>query len=206
MSATSDPKPARAWLLAKQFRIRCALAAFALVTISHGCLYWRFARYLEAKDEQYLTEQMQRLKQAYDYNALQREIDRSESPHLLYYIQFGDRKPFTHVSPGWREANPMSGVLYRSGTSAEQMFEHRNSRGQKFLVRTYHSQGGFDNIALALDRAHNDDLLAGYRRQMFYVLGLSLFVCGLIEYIRVRRVRLSAQAAADPATSPPTPQ
>src|SRR5579885_1099280 len=175
MSSRPAADPRRPWSIALRLTVWYAAAGFALVLVATGYLYWALVRNLDREDDQFLADKAAEVRRALDDPAALRQVVPAG----------GDREAgrlFVRVAPGTVETPGMAQVLppevfprVGAGGPAEWTGEYRAVDGRWFRLRASTLPDRPYVIQVAMDTSHDDELLEDYRRQLSYVLGLSLF-------------------------------
>src|SRR5262245_4515661 len=200
--------------LAYRLTVWYALSSFTLVLLATGFLYWVLARNLERENDRLLADLVLPVvnllrDQPSDPDAVRRQISlgrlgRNE-PSLYLRVLDDRQQPIAET--------PSIGLVFaRSEFPTPQEYSRDAARGrtvqtaadQSFRILAYQvaplpQQPGY-TVQAALDRTHEEELLADYRRNLWLVLGAALVICSLGSYQLARRgvrpVRDIADAAA----------
>jgi two-component system heavy metal sensor histidine kinase CusS len=190
------------WSLAARLTAWYAGSAFLLLLVATGFLYWVLVRNFEEEDDQYLTEKINVVQtllrdRAGDAAVLEWEVDEESvtRPFVLVLVRVLDQsgrivaetKGMSALAPpdALREVPMIVGKLGRGAAI-------RASQGRHLRVLCAQVAGGSGKrqnytIQAALDRTYEENLLAGYRRRLWLVLGLGLILCALAGYGIARR-------------------
>ncbi|MBI1917988.1 MAG: heavy metal sensor histidine kinase [Planctomycetes bacterium] len=182
-----------------------AVSAFTLVLTATGFLYWALVTNLDREDDQFLADKVHVLRAVLrdrpaDAAALRQEVEVAPAARQYVAIQvriLDEGGRLIAETPGMGETVPAevfpdpTAVALEPGTGTE----FRSVTGKSFRVLAARAGSGREGQAdyilqVALDRTHEDDLLAGYRRNLWLVLGAALVVCAVGGYwIALRGIR-----------------
>lgn len=183
----------RPWSIALRLTVWYAAAGFALVLAATGYLYWSLARQLDHEDDQFLADKVREVQRVLeerpgDRAALEREVAAGAGGRLLVRVAPDGDGRNTVETPGMTRLIPWDAFPRFGATDpAEQAGEYRAADGRSFRLRAYAEQDKSYRIHVAMDTSHDDELLGGYRRQLAYVLGLSLVAVAAGGYWIARR-------------------
>jgi two-component system heavy metal sensor histidine kinase CusS len=181
---SSNPAPdRRPWSLAVRLTVWYAVVTFALVFAATGYLYWGLARNLDKEDDQFLVDKVTAIRRVLeerpgDRAALEQYVSAASTGRLFLRV----RPPTGSlvVSPGMDDLVPSERFPTTPGT----FNEVDAPNGRQFRILTAE---GRDLIHVAMDTSGDEDLLGGYRRQLLYVLGLSLVAAAAGGFWLARR-------------------
>ncbi|MDB5311266.1 MAG: heavy metal sensor signal transduction histidine kinase [Gemmataceae bacterium] len=186
----------RPWSIALRLTVWYATAAFALVLVATGYLYWALARNLDREDDQFLAEKVQEVMRAIegrrdDWVALQQRVQTGgtdrDTGRFFVRISRGADHQDSFETRGMNAILPRD-VFPEVGMSAhEQTADYRAADGRLFRLRARAELSQGHTIHAAMDRTADDELLAEYREQLAYVLGVSLIAAAGGGYWIARR-------------------
>jgi two-component system heavy metal sensor histidine kinase CusS len=197
------PAPRAGWSLASRLTAWYAGTAFLLILAATGFLYWVLVTNLEREDNQYLADKIRILRallrdRPEDARALKQEAEWewAVSQHAQFYVRILDESDQPIIeTPAMSEYLPVDsfpapaeiGAEPGSGTEVQ-----GKRHGKSFQVLAARATAGgtggrLRSIQVALDRTYEEDLLAGYRRSLWLVLGLALVACSVAGYQIARR-------------------
>ena len=206
-SNVSDPAnkegshPRRTLSIAQRMTVWYALSAFALIFVATGLLYWVLVDSMYREDLRDLADNLNNarlLLSASPTGQLANEPQPRPSwapPHQpeIYLRVLNSAGRTLTETPG------MSNQL--SPPSKTELAEVRSSDGESREVRS-RSGGPFLTLIVripgpragdppqfmevAMDRAHDEYLLARYRERLWFVLGVSLVLCSVVGYLIAR--------------------
>lgn len=195
----------RRWSLAASLTLWYALSAFILVLVATGYLYFALSRNFDREDDQFLTNRVRGVQLALDSlpagkpaldKVIEAEDARSESGQILIRV-IDVRGEIVAESSNMREALPKESMFQLGkDAKAEWRGDYDSSAGRSyrlFIVRR--GPAGY-LIQAAMDRTHDAELLEDYRRQLSYILGLSLIVCSIGGYMIARHGMRPVKAVA----------
>jgi two-component system heavy metal sensor histidine kinase CusS len=200
-SKSAANRPAR-WSLAARLTAWYGGSAFLLISAATGFLYWALVSNLDRADDQFLVDKIRFLgvllrNRSDDLPGLRQEVEWewSTSRYAQFYVRILDETGRAIIeSPGMSkylapEQFPGAGpVETEPGPGAE----IHSTAGKSFRVLAARaglgpSGGPPRTIQIALDRSYEEDLLAGYRRNLWLVLGVAFGACALAGYQIARR-------------------
>jgi len=202
MSLKNVPEPAAPWSLAARLTAWYAGSAFLLILAATGFLYWALVNNLDREDDQYLADKVHILRvfireKPHDATPLKQEAEweGAVSQHAQFYVRILDERGRPIVeTPGMREE--LAPGIFPAADAADaepgRGVEIRSPSGKSFRIlaaraSTGNSAGADRVIQIALDRTYEEDLLAGYRTDLWIVLGIALLVCAGAGYWIARR-------------------
>jgi two-component system heavy metal sensor histidine kinase CusS len=199
MSSKSAPDPARepiaprrVWSLAGRLTAWYAGSAFLLVLLATAYLYWALVRNMDREDDELLADKVRAIQvllraEPIDTAAIRHEVEgRSEARQTeKTYVRIRDEEGQTLIeSPGMPQL-PDSALPIPTPSPARGKDAFEN--GRAFRMLAVQPAGSPWTILLAMDRTLETELLAEYREQVGYVLGVSLLVCAAIGYLIAHR-------------------
>src|SRR5262245_46788921 len=210
MSSKSAPEPARPRRsLAGRLTAWYAGSAFLLILAATGFLYWALAANLDREDDEFLEDKVRLLRtllrdRSAD-GALRHEVGMHlaglPSPQMYVRLLDRDGRPLLET-PGMAEELPPAAFPPPVSADAEpgEGVPLRSANGKHFRLvaaRAAAGQGEARVLQVAFDRTYEMDLLAGYRRNLWLVLGAALVACAVVGYRIARRgLRPLAQITA----------
>lgn len=195
------PGPRRAMSIALRMTVWYALSAFALVLVATGLLYWVLVTSMYQEDVRDLADNLNNarlLLMSSPPGRLIEPLDRrpswapSHQPEI--YLRVLDQNASIVVeTPGMSDELPPPGkaelasILAPNGERREMV----SPAGQPFLSLIIRVPGRAANepayyMQVAMDRAHDEYLLARYRDRLWLVLSASLVFCSFIGYLIAR--------------------
>lgn len=208
MSPKNVLEPAASWSLAARLTAWYAGSAFLLILAATGFLYWALVSNLDREDDQFLADKVHILRlfireKPHDITPLVQEAEwewaASQHAQLSVRILDADGRAVVET-PGMGEE--LAPTLFPTPADADAEpgtgVEIRSRAGKSFRIlaaRAAVDDRGPDRvIQVALNRTYEEDLLAGYRRNLWIVLGGALLLCALMGYrIAQRGLRPVAQ-------------
>jgi two-component system heavy metal sensor histidine kinase CusS len=181
----------RPWSIALRLTVWYTAAAFALVAVAIGYLYWSMVRNMDHEDDEYLSDKIR------DVQRVLRDRPGDEPALRQEVLTGGDRDPgrlqvrvhrgsgTSLETPGMDRAVPPE-AFPAVGGSAERSDDFRGPDGRLFRLRAGEASPGVF-VQVALDRTHDEELLGGYLRQTAYVLGATLLAAAVGGYQIARR-------------------
>jgi two-component system heavy metal sensor histidine kinase CusS len=196
MSSKSAPEPApsghRPWSLAARLTAWYAGSAFALVLAATGSLYWALVASLDRDDDASLASTVRSVRAA-----LRQQSEgawKELQPDKVYVRILGEDRRVLAQTPGMDEAPvpeafpPPVGADAEPGAGADlNTRAGRSFRGLAAWAAVGRQDGPRRLIQVALERGQEEELLAGYRRNLWLVLGVALVACTLAGYQIARR-------------------
>lgn len=188
------PRPTRSWSLATRLTLWYAATAFTLLLIATGYLYWALARNLDREDDQFLADKVRIVRavlnsRSGDLVSMRQEADwawSSAEPAQIYFRVLDDAGGIVIESPGMGELFPPAAFPQVADIDASDRANARSPAGHPFRTMVARVPLGPERrsytIQAAMDREHEGELLEDYRRQLSYVLGLSLIACVVFGY------------------------
>ncbi|MBI3664664.1 MAG: heavy metal sensor histidine kinase [Acidobacteria bacterium] len=209
MSSSRDPEPVTAagrperapWSLAARLTAWYAGSAFLLLLVATGFLYWVLVRNFEDEEDQYLTEKINVVQtllrdRAGDATVLEWEVQEESTtrPFVRVLVRvLGARNRLVAETRGMAELLPPS-AFRQAPTLTSKLGRGVEVRpgGRDFRILSARTSGDPSErenywIQVALDRTYEVNLVAGYRRRLWLVLGLGLVVCAVAGYGIARR-------------------
>jgi two-component system heavy metal sensor histidine kinase CusS len=213
MSSKNAPEqPAATWSLAARLTAWYVGSAFLLILLATGFLYWALITNLDREDDQLLRDKIHVLgtilrEEAGAATALEREVELETGAgrRVPVFLRVLDPKG-AHVleTPGMSDRLPASlfpepgPIQSEPGPGRE--IETPDGQAYRVLAARLPADSARESgylIQAALDRTYEEDLLAGYRRDLGIVLGIALGVCALAGYQIVRRCLQPVNAMAE---------
>jgi two-component system heavy metal sensor histidine kinase CusS len=196
------------WSLAARLTAWYAGSAFLLILAATGFLYWALVSNLDREDDQFLADKVRLLRallrdRPEDLRALRQEAEWEWA--ASQYAQFSVRvldeygQPIIET-PGMTDVLPPHLFPDPEAADAEpgKGSEVHAPSGKSFQVVAARGPGS-RVIQVALDRTHEEELLAQYRRSLWLVLGIALVLCALAGYHIARRGLRPVQEMAQTA-------
>jgi two-component system, OmpR family, heavy metal sensor histidine kinase CusS len=208
-SAPAQTPPSRSWSLATRLTVWYALSSFALFLVGSLVLYFALVRNLDEEDDLYLTDQIHVIRlllreRPDDVEALNQEVDLEVGArrHAKIYIRVLDEKRRSIA-----ETPVMNAIFSADSFPAPPESDPRDGTDVMFDGHPYRLMAGLAagpgserprfEIQVALDRSHEQIVLARYRLQLVVVSTVVLLICAWIGHRIARRgVRPIAQITA----------
>lgn len=205
------PQQAGSWSIAGRLTAWYTLAAFSLVLVATGFLYWALVGNLQEEDQRLLADKVhvlrtllrERAKSTADLKELEWEwAPRQYEP---VYVRILDESEQVLVeTPGMDQLlAPNIFPAAVPDASEPQGTEIRGRNGERFHVMAAHARsvtGQPRVIQAALDLARDKELLTGYRTRLWIVLGGALFFSAWIGHSIARRGIRPLEEIADAAS------
>jgi two-component system heavy metal sensor histidine kinase CusS len=200
-------KPRRtAWSLAARLTAWYAGSAFLLIMAATGFLYWALINNLEREDEEFLGDKVRFLRQLLREHPQDLAVW-SASQYAQFFVRILDQNNTPIVeTPGMSDLLPVH--VYPPPVDTEAAPGHgvevEATGGRSFLILAARatgppSAGGERIIQVALDRTFEEELLGGYRRNIWMILGTSILICAVAGYHIARRGLRPVQEMAETA-------
>jgi two-component system heavy metal sensor histidine kinase CusS len=196
MSSKTEPDESsrasrRPWSLAARLTAWYSCSAFALVLIATGAMYWALVSSLDRDDDESLADRIQGLRATLQHLPEGDATLRQEKVQVRILTEDGSLLVET---PGMAKTlppelfPPPAGATETPGSGTDL----RSTEGRPFRVLAARATVGGPTgpgriLQVALDRSEEAELLAGYRRGLWLVLGGSLIVSALAGYVIARR-------------------
>jgi two-component system heavy metal sensor histidine kinase CusS len=202
MASTNLIKSTTSWSLAARLTAWYAGSAFLLILAATGFLYWALLTNLDREDDQFLADKIHILRlflrdKPHDATPLKQEAEWewAASQHAQFYVRILDENGRPVIeTPGMGE--DLAAEVFPPAAAADAEpgsgSEVHSRTGKSFRILAARamvgdSDGLYRVIQVALDRTYEEDLLAGYRRNLWIVLGTALLLCALVGYRIARR-------------------
>jgi two-component system heavy metal sensor histidine kinase CusS len=191
------------WSLAARQTIWHTLSSFVLVVGATGYLYWALAAHLDRENDRFLSDQTLPVvnllqEQPIDRQALRKQVGLVRSAHRApsIYFQVQDEQHETIAftpsmgfvisgadfpEPKPWDRNQVRGQVFRSGI--DQWYRIAAVR----VASGKRGDGPVYFINVAMDRSHEEELLADFRRNLVLALAVAFLVCALAGYQIARR-------------------
>jgi two-component system heavy metal sensor histidine kinase CusS len=193
-SGPDRPGAGRPWSLAARLTAWYAGSSFLLVLGATGFLYWALTTNLDREDDESLADEARTLAAALsdrpgDLVAVRQEVEAASAGRryapLYVRVLDAEGRPVAET-PGLGDALPAA-AFPPPGAGAEpgRGVDVDSAAGRSF--RALAVRGGPGVVQVALDRTREEELLAGYRRDLGLVLLLALVACTLGGYQLARR-------------------
>jgi len=194
------PYPHRVLSIAWRMTIWYALSTFALIFVACGLLYWGLASSLYHEDLRDLADNLNNARLLLPSPAtegsrlaLQKRPSWTPRHQPEIYLRVLDRDGRTLIeTPGMSaELPPPSKKELASLSQRGDRLDVTSPSGKPFLalIRPIAGQvraGPGQVIEVAMDREHDEYLLARYRERLWLVLGISLVLCSFAGYLIAR--------------------
>jgi len=190
-----------------------SLTSFALVLAATSYLYWALAANLDEENDRFLADQALPVvnllrEQPIDPHAVRRQVELGRSfwadPNIYLRVLDEQGKPIA--------STPAMGLVIPGALfPPPQSYDRHNVQGKTFhspdehwfrLLAVYTSRGPGEPsfmIQTAVDRSHEEELLADYRRNLWLVLGVALLLCSAGGYQIAQRGIRPVRDIADTA-------
>jgi two-component system heavy metal sensor histidine kinase CusS len=186
MSSNPDPSPRRPWSLAVRLTVWYAAVTFGLVFAATGYLYWALVRNMDREDDQFLRDQVAGVSRVLDQNpgdtaVLERYVLVAGNAQLLLRVDPDGEGRRVVESPGTGDLLPTG--VFPPGEVAE----FTAADGRVFRLLTHATTDRRAIIHVAMDTSSDVVVHGKYRRQLLYVLGLTLVASTAGGYWLARR-------------------
>ena len=201
------------WSIAGRLTLWYAAAAFLLVAVSTGVLYWVLATNVDRQDDQFLVDTVQILRallreRPADIAALRQEVEWEGAArrYTRMYVRIRDTQDRVLLeTPG------ATGILGTHEVPAASLdadpgpgIDIQSAAGTPYRVLAAWARVGPDGqsghlIEAALDRTADEMLLRTYRTRAWIVLVLVLVASGAVGYLIARRGMRPIDAIVDTA-------
>ncbi len=193
--------PNRARSLSTRLALWYATSAFALVVVATSFLYWTTARSLEAQEGEFLVQSLHILRVALrsgDLGEVKHEIEHEfpGGPSAVLFVRLLDPDGRVHTETRGMSELGLGVRIFPAALLGEGELGagvgHKTVSGRSFDLRAIRYGMGGDAgptsvVQIATDQTAHEALLAGYRRRMMLVLGLSLLGCTAVGFGMARR-------------------
>ena len=195
------PSPHRSVSIALRMTVWYALSSFALVLAATGLLYWVLITSMYQEDVRDLADNLNNARLLLMSSPLGRLIEPSDqrpswAPSQQPEIYLRVLDPNAHIvveTPGMSDELPLPGraelaSITEPGGERREMV---SPSGQPFLSLIIRVPGRDANepsyyMQVAMDRGHDEYLLARYRERLWFVLSVALVLCSLVGYLIAR--------------------
>jgi len=171
------------------------------VVVATSFLYWTTARSLEVQQGEFLAQSLHILQVALrsgDLGAIKEEIEHEfpGGPSAVLFVRLLEQGGRIHTETRGMSALGLGVRLFPAARLGEEGLGsgvgHVTLAGRSFDLRAIrHAMGGDAGptsvVQIATDQTAHEALLAGYRRRMMLVLGLSLLGCTAVGFGMARR-------------------
>src|SRR5262245_49048251 len=198
MSSKTGPEPLaakrekQAWSLALRLTVWYTLSSFALLLAATGFLYWALAHSLDREDDELLADKLREIHTVLrehpgDTTALRRELEAMGAAHESSRVKVRVFSPESVESPGFSATIPHDlAPLGATGNRKETMILN-GPNGKSFRIKSDFWDERTGRVDVAMDRTHEEELLAGYRINAAIVLTVALGLCAAVGYRIARR-------------------
>lgn len=200
-AATAAARPRRTLSIALRMTAWYALSAFALIFIATGLLYWVLVDSMNNEDLRDLADNLNNarlLLSASPHGQLSGAPEPRPSwapthqPEIYLRVLDGTGRILTET-PGLADQlpSPSAAELARIRLPEGASREAVSRSGGPFLTLIVpipgpHASDPPQYMEVAMDRAHDEYLLAHYRERLYLVLGVSLVLCSVAGYLIAR--------------------
>lgn len=199
-AARAAARPRRSFSIALRMTLWYALSSFALIVVATGLLYWVLVNSMYNEDLRDLADNLNNallLLPATSVNELPAAPAQNESlapphqPEIYLRILDSSGRTLTETPGLNRELLPPSKAELAAVPSGGEKRESVSRSGRPFLSLIVRVPGRNADaparfVEVAMDRAHDEYLLARYRQRLWLVLGVSLILCSLVGYLIAR--------------------
>ena len=172
------------------------LSAFALIIVATGLLYWVLVNGMYREDLHDLRDNLENASLLLGSSSARRgassalEAPRARGHRPDIYVRVLDSSGRVLIeTPGLSRqlpvpTNAVLAAIPASGGTSRQILSRQ---GEPFLTLMAHIGGAQPRfLEVALDRAHDEFLLARYRERLWLVLGASLVLCAVVGFLIAR--------------------
>lgn len=183
MSSNSAPRPERRpWSLALRLALWYSASAFALVLAVSAWQYLALVRHLEREDDEWLAEKTAGVKRLLETRPDDRSALLNE---LASGVERSRERMFVRVESD--ETSGMAEILpFDAFPHPGEPISYRTRDGRVFRLQSETSANG-QRIQVGMDRSDDGELLEDYRRQLSYMVGMSLLASAGGGYWLARR-------------------
>jgi two-component system heavy metal sensor histidine kinase CusS len=183
------------WSLAARLTAWYAGSAFVLILIATGVLYWGLRTSLDREDDEDLADKVRVLRfllqdRPGDLDAVRRQAERgwAAREHTQVHLRLLDGHGQSVLeTAGMGDVLPAASFPPPPANGADTVQGEVVAAPERKSYRVVAARAGDHVIQLALDRSFEEELLAGYRRNLWLVLGVALAGCTLAGYVIARR-------------------
>jgi len=195
------PRPRRTISIALRMTVWYAWSFFALVLVATGLLYWVLVTSMYQEDVRDLADNLNNARMLFMASPPGRSLRPSDqrpswapSHQPEIYLRVLDQNAYIVVeTPGMSGELPPPEKAELASITAKnsEKREMVSAAGQPFLSLIVRIPG-WDTaeptyyMQVAMDRAHDEYLLARYRERLWLVLSVSLVLCSLVGYLIAR--------------------
>lgn len=198
--AALAPKARRPWSLAARLTAWYAVTSFGVVLVATGVLYLGLVENLDHEDDEVLADKVRVLRGTLrdrpgDMAAVRQMAEEAAADRHFAAVSIrllDDQGRVLVESPGMGSALPPDAFPPPAADAESSRGANRRSpEGRSFRVVAARGQGAAPaavsyTLQLALDRGPEEQMLAGYRRLLWLVLGLALVACAAGGYAIAR--------------------
>jgi two-component system heavy metal sensor histidine kinase CusS len=191
MSSKNEAEARAAWSLATRLTAWYSGTAFLLILAATSFLYAAIISHLDQEDDQYLADKVRFLRlllrdRPRDVAALSQQAEGEWSgQYTQFYVRvLDDTGRIRMESPGMSEELPPT-IFPEATAEPNRGVEIETASGKSFRLLAVRAASHV--IQAALDRTYEENLLAGYRRNLWLVLAIALVACTAIGYQIARR-------------------
>ena len=191
------PASARSLSIALRMTAWYVVSAFALIIIATGSLYWVLVNGMYREDVHDLRDNLEnaslllRSSSGGQYGAsshLQKPRTRGNRPDIYVRVLDSSGRVLLET-PGLSRRLPAPSktelaAIPSGGGASHQILSRQGEPFLTLIAPIAGSQPRF--LEVAMDRAHDEFLLARYRERLWLVLGASLVLCALVGYLIAR--------------------
>jgi two-component system heavy metal sensor histidine kinase CusS len=179
----------RPWSLAARLTVWYAGSAFLVLLAASGFLYWALLSNLDREDDEYLVERVRTLRRMVhddpgDGGGLQRVVAggsaRASAP--VSYRIMNAAGAVLLETPGMADELPPSVFPSAVDEDVEPSTGHEVETVSGKSYRLTAARAGGRVVQIAFDRTLEENLLAGYRRNLWLTLAVASILCALLGY------------------------
>ncbi|HTF55934.1 MAG TPA: heavy metal sensor histidine kinase, partial [Planctomycetota bacterium] len=196
---SSKPAERRPWSLSARLTAWYAGSVFVLILIAGAFLYWSVFDNLNREDDEEIADRIVVLRELLRNRPLdapevkqEAEWETSIGPDAKVFIRILDASGRVAVeTPGMARALPSAAFPVspgsETGSSPGADLRSKDERSFRIMTGTARSREGPCVIQVAMDRTHEEDVLAASRRTLLGVLAAALVVGACFGYFIARR-------------------
>jgi two-component system heavy metal sensor histidine kinase CusS len=190
-----EPRRKRPWSLAARLTAWYAVSTFLLILISTGLLYFGLAASLDEEDDEELADKARVLRvvlrdRTGDLTAVRQQADWAWQArlHAKVHLRLLDARGQVELETPDMDRELPAALFPAPVRDDEEAIAGTpvfSASGTPYRVMA--AQAGGRVLQLALDHSYENELLAGYRRNLWLALGGALAACTLAGYVIARR-------------------
>ncbi|TAM48613.1 MAG: HAMP domain-containing protein [Paraburkholderia sp.] len=201
MASAARPARSRSLSIAVRMTLWYALSSFALIVVATGLLYWVLVSSMYQEDLRDLADNLDNAllllpsPPTTQFRALPEKRPSWAPPHqpeIFLRVLDGEAHTLAETAGmGTELPPPEKAELAAIVTSEGEKRDSLSPLGKPFLSLIVRAPAGSGQpprfVQVAMDREHDEYLLARYRERLWLVLGVSLALCSLGGYLIARR-------------------